>query len=234
MIRSLHRRLLGIEPHPELTGRDAANVMLRVAVNGLRAWRWRPFLARCGGQLLVARGVRVLNPAQLSVGRRVKLEENVELQARSRRGVRLGDGVTVGRGASIRPSSYYGHEPGEGLEVGDGTAIGAGSWIGASGFVSIGCDVLFGPGVVVLPENHLFDDPDATIKSQGVERAGVVVEDDCWIGARAVLLAGVRVGRGAVVAAGAVVTRDVAPNAVVGGVPARVLRMRGARRSEAA
>lgn len=234
MIRALHRRLIGQEPHPELTSRDTAGVLVRVAVNWLRGWRWRPFLARCDGQLLVARGARILGPGRLTVGRRVKLEEHVELQARSRRGVRLGAGVTIGRGASIRPSSYYGHEPGEGLEVGDGTAIGAGVWIGASGFVSIGRDVLFGPGVTILPENHVFDDLDATIKSQGVERAGVVVEDDCWIGARAVLLAGVRVGRGAVVAAGAVVTRDVAPFAVVGGVPAGVLRMRGARREEAA
>jgi len=225
---------LGEDPHAELSGREAANVLARVALGLLRGWRWRPFLGECAGQLLVGPRVRILDPGRLLLGRRVKLEELAEIQCRSRRGVRLGSGVTIGRAVSIRPSSYYGHEPGEGLEIGDGTAIGAGSWIGASGHVSIGRDVLLGPCVTILPENHAFDDPGATIKSQGVVREGVVVEDDCWIGARAVVLAGVRVGRGSVVAAGAVVTRDVAPYSIVGGVPARVIRSRGARSQEVA
>jgi maltose O-acetyltransferase len=55
---------------------------------------------------------------------------------------------------------------------------------------------------------------------------GVVIEDDVWIGTRAVVLAGVKIGRGAVVAAGALVTRDVAPYAIVGGNPAKIIRMR--------
>ena len=196
--------------------------------------RDRPWLARSSGLLFVARGARILNPGHLTAGRGVKLEEHAELQCLARRGVVLGDGVTIGRGASIRPSSYYGHEPGEGLAVGAGSAIGAYSWIGASGFVSIGRDVMFGPRVLVLPENHVFDDPGRTIKSQGVVRSGVVVEDDCWIGAGATLLAGVRIGRGSVVAAGAVVRSDVAPMSVVGGVPARLLKTRGRAAPEAA
>ena len=64
-------------------------------------------------------------------------------------------------------------------------------------------------------------------------RGDVVVEDDCWIGTNVTILSGVRIGRGSIVAAGAVVTRDVPAGAIVGGVPARVLRMRtdAARRS---
>ena len=84
-----------------------------------------------------------------------------------------------------------------------------------------------GPRVNLLAENHNFDLADVPIKSQGVTRQPIVIEDDCWLGAGSAVLAGVTVGHDSVVAAGAVVTRDVPPYSVVGGVPARVLRTRG-------
>ena len=211
---------------PALTAHDARTILARIARNALRGLFWSSRLGACGGRLLVAPGVRIDSPERLHVGRGVKLEELVELQCLARDGVVLGDGVTIGRGASIRPSSYYGGELGEGLSVGAGTAIGAFGWIGASGRVTIGRDVLLGPRVVILPENHRFAAPDRPIRTQGVERAGVTIEDDCWIGANVTLLAGVRVGKGSVVAAGAVVTRDIPPGSVAAGVPARVIRSR--------
>jgi acetyltransferase-like isoleucine patch superfamily enzyme len=117
-------------------------------------------------------------------------------------------------------------DPGEGIEIGRGTAIGAYCWIGASGRVRIGRDVLLGPRVVMIPENHNFEDTQASIKSQGVTRQGIEIDDDCWIGANVTILAGVHIGRGSIVAAGAVVRKDVAPYSIVGGVPARLLRSR--------
>jgi len=211
---------------PGLTARDARRVLWRIACNALRGALWRARLGACGGRLLVAPGVRIDAPERLRVGRGVKVEELVELQCLARGGVVLGDGVTIGRGACIRPSSYYGGELGEGLTVGAGTAIGAYGWIGASGRVELGREVLLGPRVVILPENHRFDALDLPIRAQGVERRGVVVEDDCWIGANVTLLAGVRIGRGSVIAAGAVVTRDIPPGSIAAGVPARVIRSR--------
>ena len=222
----LFRRLMGDRASDGLSNRDVFGVLWRMGTNFARGLRWRPWLERSRGLLFVARGARILNPWRLSVGRCVKIEEGVELQCLARRGVTLGDRVTLGRGASIRPSSYYGYEPGEGLAIGDGSAVGAFSWIGASGFVEIGRDVMLGPRVVILPENHVFSDTTRTIKSQGVARGGVVIEDDCWIGANVTILAGVRIGRGSVVAAGAVVRSDVPPMSVAGGVPARILKSR--------
>jgi len=233
-MRWLYGKVMGRVAGDELGARDALAVLWRVATNLLRGLCLRPFLRSSSGALFVARGARVLNAWRLSVGHNVKIEEGAEVQCLARRGVTLGDGVTIGRQASIRPSSYYGHEPGEGLSVGDGTAIGAFSWIGASGFVEIGRDVLFGPRVVILPENHVFADTAETIKSQGVVRSGVVIEDDCWIGANATILAGVRIGRGSIVAAGAVVRADVPAMSVVGGVPARLLKSRVARKEGSA
>ncbi len=233
LLHSLHGRVLrhgspGADPAESsgLSRRDILAVFWRLGTNLLRGLWLRLLVKSSGGALLVGRGARILNPWRLTVGRNVKIEEGAEVQCLALRGVTLGDGVTIGRGASIRPSSYYGMDPGEGLEVGSGTAIGAYCWIGASGFVSIGCDVLFGPRVVLIPENHNFEDTEATIKSQGVARDGIVIGDDCWIGCNVTILSGVTIGRGSIVAAGAVVRNDVALHSIVGGVPAKLIRSR--------
>jgi acetyltransferase-like isoleucine patch superfamily enzyme len=81
--------------------------------------------------------------------------------------------------------------------------------------------------VRVFSENHQYGEDDVPIRLQGETRAPVIIEDDCWIGAGATILGEVHVGRGAVIGAGSVVTRDVPPNAVVAGIPAVVLRYRG-------
>lgn len=239
LFRALHARLVRDRVDPGaapvlLTESEAFAILARVAVALLRGARWKLRFASSRGRVFVGRGVSITSPGRIHVGRDVKLEDGVELQGLAARGITLGDGVTIGRHAAIRPSSYYGTDLGAGLEIGAGSAIGALSWIGASGFVSIGRDVLFGPRCAILPENHVYADTTRTIKSQGVERAGIVVEDDCWIGANVSILAGVHIGRGAIVAAGAVVTRDVPAGAIVGGVPARVLKWRdGAQRRSA-
>lgn len=232
VFRRLHQRLVpqvDLDGEPmasELSEREAFDVVLRIAGGYLRGFWLRRRVRHAKGPVLVGEAVRVLDPRHLTLGARVKIEDGVELQCRSTKGVVLGDGVTIGRGTSIRPSSYYGHVRGEGLTIGAGSCVGALGWIGASGHVTIGCDVMLGPRVTILPENHVFRSIERTIKSQGVERARVFIEDDCWIGAGAVILAGVRIGRGSIIAAGAVVARDVAPYSVMGGVPARLIKDR--------
>ncbi len=224
-------RATGSAVESPLAEGEAFAILARIAA-GLARGAWlRLFCHESRGPVLVGRRVHVTSARCLTLGSGVKLEDLAEIQCRSHRGIALGDGVTIGRGASVRPSSYYGHDMGEGLSVGAGTAIGALSWIGASGFVEIGTNVLIGPRVTILPENHLFEDTSVPIKKQGVAREGIVIEDDCWIGAGATLLAGVRVGRGSIVAAGAVVNRSVAPGSIVGGVPARVIGTRDGKAS---
>lgn len=98
--------------------------------------------------------------------------------------------------------------------------------------IRIGNNVMFGPEVTIQGGNHrtdlvgrfMFDVTDAEKRPE--DDLGVVVEDDVWIGTRAVIVHGVTIGRGAIVGAGAVVTRSVPPYAIVGGVPARVIRFR--------
>lgn len=111
------------------------------------------------------------------------------------------------------------------IEVGEGTFIGRGVEIDASHRVQIGSRVLLAPGVFITDHAHHCDAGD-WIDVQGCWESPVVIEDGAWVGVRSVVMPGVRIGRGAIVGAGAVVTRDVPSNAIVAGVPARVLRLR--------
>ncbi|MBI5750778.1 MAG: acyltransferase [Hydrogenophilales bacterium] len=80
--------------------------------------------------------------------------------------------------------------------------------------------------VTIRDTDHGFDDVSIPMKSQGINTRPVKIEDDVWIGHGAIILRGVTIGAGAVVAAGALVNKDVPPYAIVGGVPAKVIRMR--------
>jgi len=96
--------------------------------------------------------------------------------------------------------------------------------------IRIANKVIFGPYVTVIGGGHNISVPHQFMadvhEKTGNEDLGVVIDDDVWVGSRAIILRGVRVGRGSVIAAGAVVTKYIPPYSVVGGIPARVLKFR--------
>ncbi len=96
-----------------------------------------------------------------------------------------------------------------------------------NGCISIGDDVLIGPNVVFRSSSHSFARRDIPIAIQGHDAGITTVGDDVWIGAGATIVGNVEIGKGAVVAAGAVVVRNIDPYSVVGGVPARLIKSRG-------
>jgi acetyltransferase-like isoleucine patch superfamily enzyme len=135
-------------------------------------------------------------------------------ELRQRCSIVLAPGVEINRGVVL-------HAPVEG-EI----AIGRNSQINPYtviyGAVRIGADVMIAPHVMMAGGGHGFTRTDVAMRVQAsVSKGGIVIEDDVWVGANAVILDGVTIGSGAIVAAGAVVTRDVAPYAIVAGVPAR-------------
>jgi len=133
------------------------------------------------------------------------------------------------RGTILVGNYCYFNADGGSITVGDWSAFNHGVHINAAvgGNIVIGNNCPIGPGVVMRTANHKYLRSDRKIQDQGHDIADILVENDAWIGANAVILSGVRIGMGAVVGAGAVVTKDVPPMAVVVGVPAKVIRYRG-------
>jgi acetyltransferase-like isoleucine patch superfamily enzyme len=93
--------------------------------------------------------------------------------------------------------------------------------------MELGDRVIMGPRVSLLAENHNAERTDICMKDQGVTRSFIRIEDDCWLGAGSTVLAGFTIGRGSIVAAGAVAMKDVPSGSVVGGMPARIFKQRG-------
>ena len=136
-------------------------------------------------------------------------------------GIPLGPGSGIYLGCRI-----WAYGPGQlragALRIGANCRINRDCCLDARSGLRIGDNVSVSPEVMILTTGHTYNDP-----SFPLEGAPVVIEDHVWIGTRAIIMPGVTLGRGAVVAAGAIVTRDVAPGMVVAGVPARPIASRG-------
>ena len=127
-----------------------------------------------------------------------------------------------GKGVNIEPKVLFFNL--QNSEIGDNSGIGLGSQIGT---VKIGKNVMMGPEVVVLSLDHRYDDPKISMIFQGNrEDRLVTIEDDTWIGTRAIILPGVCIGHGSIVGAGSVVTKNIKPYSIVGGNPAQLIKMR--------
>jgi acetyltransferase-like isoleucine patch superfamily enzyme len=173
------------------------------------------------------------------IGRRVKVEfghkvhfkrnlflgDNVRLNALSKGGIIGGENVTIRSGSIIDCTGVY-SELGEKLLIGNNVGISENCFIQVRGNVEIGDDVIIGPNSSIFSENHNFENNKVLIREQGVSRKGVKIEKGVWIGSRSVILDGVTVGENSIVAAGSVVNKDVSPYSIVGGVPAKLIKMR--------
>jgi maltose O-acetyltransferase len=141
-------------------------------------------------------------------------------------------GVEMGEHAGVHLGCYiWFYGPGQirrdGFRIGSYSRINRNCTLDARGPLRIGSNVSISPEVMILTAFHRIEDPEFR-----VETRPVVIEDHVWIGSRATILSGVTLGRGSVVAAGAVVTRDVAPLEIVGGVPARPIGTRSAEATD--
>jgi acetyltransferase-like isoleucine patch superfamily enzyme len=126
-------------------------------------------------------------------------------------GVIIQGNVTIGKNSSVQAYSIL---------------VGYGNEKNSEGSISIGSEVRIASHVMIIGANHIFDDPNRSIHSQGLKRQTVIIEDDVWIAGRVNIMAGVKIGQGSVIGAGSVVTHDIPPYSVAVGVPARVIKTR--------
>ena len=159
--------------------------------------------------------VRLLSPLYQHRGRHSKIYCSVRMDTPPYRKFSLGN-YSV-----IESFSCINNAVGD-VIIGDHTRIGLHNTV--IGPVSIGSHVNLAQGITITALNHNFENKEQRIDSQGISTNPVILGDDIWIGTNAVVLPGVSIGHHSVVAAGAVVTKDVPPHSLVAGVPAKIIK----------
>ncbi len=187
----------------------------------LRGVLYRGLFARFGRGVALGRGLVLRHPRRISIDDGVLIDDLSVLDAHgSSQGVSLGEGVLVSRETILSCK-------GGPIAVAARVNFGWRCVVSSVGGIEIGEAALLAGGCYVGGGRYHLDDRGQSIAEQGsYSRGPVRIGARSWIGARAVVLDGVCVGEGAVVAAGAVVAEDVPPFAIVGGVPARLIRER--------
>jgi len=135
--------------------------------------------------------------------------------------------ATISKTANIHPTVVL--RQGERIKIGEHCLLNHNNVLQAGkvdGKIIIGNYVHTGPNVMMFAYNHAFDDLTIPSKLQDYYDGDIIIEDDVWIGAGSIILAGVHIGKGVVIAAGSVVNKDVPDYAIAGGAPAKVLKMR--------
>lgn len=204
---------------------DLIGILFRRVIMLIRGFFRRIGFKKSGKMTFIGKNVCLKSKGHIISGSGMTIEDNCLINALCREGVKIGNNFSLGRNSVIECTGVI-RQLGEGLEIGDDVGIASNAFISVRGNVKIGSSTIFGPGVKIFSENHIFTDRETPIYLQGASRHGVEIGRDCWIGANAVILDGVKIGDGCVVAAGAVVNKDVEAFTVVGGVPAKKIASR--------
>jgi acetyltransferase-like isoleucine patch superfamily enzyme len=188
---------------------------------GLRGVFYRLIL-KMEGLAAIENHVRLRYPDHIHLKRGVYIDQQAYLHA-TPAGIEVGENSIIMHGAVLHVYNFR-DLPHAGIKIGRDSLVGEYTVIRGQGGVTIGDRVYTSPFTQIIAVNHVFDDPEVPFVDQGITAEGIHIEDDVWLGANAVITDGVRIGKGSVVAAGAVVTKDVPPHTVVAGVPARPIK----------
>jgi len=137
------------------------------------------------------------------------------------------ENIVLGKNVTFMKNGYiYAHDNGL-LVVGNNFTMNTNSQLGASfGKIEIGNNCAIAPNCVLRASNHTFDNLDIPFREQGHTYGEIIIEDDVWISSNCVITANTKIGRSSIVGAGSVVTKDVEPYSIVGGVPAKLIKKR--------
>ena len=149
---------------------------------------------------------------RFETGLRIEYPKNLE----------LGSNSSFGFDCKIYASEFSKIKIGSNCEFNSNVMINA----RGEGSITIGDHVLIGPNVVLRSADHTFERLNIPISKQGMTGGKIVIKNDVWIGSNCVILQNCTIGEGSVIAAGAVVTKDIEPNTIVGGVPAKFIKKR--------
>jgi acetyltransferase-like isoleucine patch superfamily enzyme len=202
---------------------DIINIVFLRSLQLIRGLFLKIFLWNIRGLFFLGRNVKIDFKRYIYSGKNLILEDRVYMNGLSKKGIHFGENCTVGREAIILSTGVI-RNIGEGIKIGSNSAIGARNFISGQGGINIGSHVIMGPDVRIFSENHNFLNTSEIIKNQGENRKGVVIGDNCWIGANVTILDGVNLGNNSIIAAGSVVNQSFKSNVLIGGIPAKILK----------
>lgn len=181
-------------------------------------------MVQTGHKIYLGNNCRILNQRNIKFGKNVTIESHCIIDGYARNKIVFGDGVKIGSYSKLLSTSHLATF-GKGMTMGRNSAVGDFTHFGAPGGITIGEDVIMGSFVSFHSENHNFSDASRLIREQGVTSKGIRIGNNVWVGAKVTFLDGCDVGSNCVVAAGAVVNGVFPDNCVIGGIPAKIIKM---------
>lgn len=189
----------------------------------LRSQAYKKVLGSIGESCFIERNVRFIVPQRIFLGNRVYIGENVRLDACfTTSQIRIGNDVSIHEYSTLKAGIGK-------IIVHEGVTIAGFVGLGGDGGLEIGKNSIIANHVELITGNYVFDDPSIPIKRQGVRLGRIEIGEDVWLGVHTIVLPGVRIGDGAVVGAGSVVTKGIPSYSVALGNPAKVIRKREER-----
>jgi len=182
----------------------------------------QPILGYVGAGTRFSKSVEIAGYVKnIMVGSDVSISSNVTIICHDK-----SSSIKIGDNCIIKNYSMLMTYPGGYIQIGNNCSINPFCVLYGHGGLVIGNNVRIATHCVMIPANHNFQKLDKPITTQGLNKRGIKIGDDVWIGASVTILDGCQIGSGAVIGAGSVVNKDVAPNCVVAGTPAKIIKYR--------
>lgn len=201
-------------------------IFITLVKRGLMYLRGFLSFRRLNSRILVGKNVTIKCLSKINTNSNLSIDNGCYIDAISKQGIFFGNNVSVGKYTTIECTGSL-KFIGVGLTVGDNVGLGTHGFFGCAGGVKIGNDTIFGNFVSIHSENHNFSDPKTPIRLQGVNRIGIIIGNNCWIGAKVIILDGAIVEDGAIIAAGSLLIKGTyKKDSIYGGVPAKFIKKR--------